>query len=518
MKVAFLVDNPLRDLPGLVLVACRLAREGCAVYLTPMNLAYYNRCEEILRLSPNFVVANYLRINNTAFLDQMRQLDIPVGILDTEGGVLVSCESYLKSVDVLFPYFRSVAAYFSWGPKLANFLIERGAYIPGQALVTGSPRHDFYVTPWNQAARESNPLVASYSRPIILLNSNFPIINPAFQTAANEKEMLVKQHGFTPEDAENICKTQKQAMVDFAQIANTLAREFPQVSVIYRPHPFESEDAYKALLEKRSNLHLVKKGTVDSWILQSACVVQRGCSTAIEAGIAGIPTFSPLWVPMHLVQQSAEAVSVPSANIEELVESVRAVLDGKFVIPQSVKNNLEQVLETWFYRCDGQAHDRVAEGILSKLNSVSFMAPPLASMRKVFQSQMAFTLRERIKGALGSFLGLSPTWSWVNFRKGQSSKVGKGPGVVQRWLAFWGFLLGMPRHHPWFKPYHGQWPQTDVWRNGPKAFKLEEVDQIVNCIRASAKGTFDGVQVAACQPGQDFVFGDHAGASVKIHS
>jgi len=38
MRIALIVDNPLRDLPGLVLVAAHLVNAGATVDLVPMNL------------------------------------------------------------------------------------------------------------------------------------------------------------------------------------------------------------------------------------------------------------------------------------------------------------------------------------------------------------------------------------------------------------------------------------------------------------------------------------------------
>ena len=76
---------------------------------------------------------------------------------------------------------------------------------------------------------------------------------------------------------------ERQAMHDMAAAANHIAQQFPQATVVYRPHPFERVETYESLLEKRDNLHLLKIGTVEGWILRAAVIVHRNSTTAIEA-------------------------------------------------------------------------------------------------------------------------------------------------------------------------------------------------------------------------------------------
>ena len=56
-RIALLVDNPYRDLPGLVLVAWRLCQNSATCYLVPMNL----QRGELWPLVPDFVLLNHFR-------------------------------------------------------------------------------------------------------------------------------------------------------------------------------------------------------------------------------------------------------------------------------------------------------------------------------------------------------------------------------------------------------------------------------------------------------------------------
>ena len=87
-KVCLVVDNPLRDLPGCILLSTSLVSMNYKVYLVPHNLVFRNNFSELLGINPDFVVLNYLRKNNDHIAEALIKCKIPFSVLDTEGGVL----------------------------------------------------------------------------------------------------------------------------------------------------------------------------------------------------------------------------------------------------------------------------------------------------------------------------------------------------------------------------------------------------------------------------------------------
>jgi len=359
MKIALVVDNPYRDLPGLVLLAARLCRDGATCFLVPMN-----RSEQLWMLAPDVVLLNYLRANNEATARRLLELGIKVAVLDTEGGVLASTQHYAKTLAPDRSSYQGVSCYFSWGPKLADYLVEQGIYTREQIAVTGSPRSDFYAPAWRQAALDCSAHVEKYPRPLVLVNGNFPVANPRFQTVEEEARMLVESFGFDRNVVVKWQSTAQRAMHELSALCNSLATKFPEVTFVYRPHPFERSDTYGELLDNLPNLHLVKTGTVDGWILRASAVIQRACSTAIEAAIAGVPAISPAWIPTAIPMPTAEAVSVPYETEEALVSALKSILAGSFEWPAASRRALDEVISDWFYKVDGRAHERVAARLL----------------------------------------------------------------------------------------------------------------------------------------------------------
>src|SRR5438552_18806533 len=113
--IGLIVDNPKRDLDGLVLVSRELAIRGTSSALVPM----YQQGVEITLLGLNAVVINYARPNNRALIEGYKAMGLSVFVLDTEGGVLSRSGSDYPATWA--PRFREselgplIDGYFFWG-------------------------------------------------------------------------------------------------------------------------------------------------------------------------------------------------------------------------------------------------------------------------------------------------------------------------------------------------------------------------------------------------------------------
>ena len=362
-RVAIVVDNPIRDLTGLVLLAAGLAERGAACHLVPMHVQE----QELRSLAPDAVVLNYLRPTNLPLARQLLEAQVAVFVLDTEGGVVESPDAYGRTLTSDAQVRAGVAAWCAWGPELADFGVAAGWFSRDQTVITGAPRFDLYADPWRAAAPELAQALTDggSDEPLILINSNFPIVNPRFSTVEAEGEMLVRDFGWTVERFEQTQEVQEQSMRELVAVAHALARSH-RATVVYRPHPFERIETYEPLLHGPPNLHLRREGGVDGWILQASAVVQRSCTTAIEAAISGVPALSPRWVPAVVEMEAAERVSVPCESIDELDEHVALALRGELQPSDAVSRALDDTIRRWFTAIDGRAHDRVADVVLDR--------------------------------------------------------------------------------------------------------------------------------------------------------
>jgi len=475
-RVALIVDNPYRDLPGLVLVAYRLCHEGVTCYLVPFNL----QNNEIWFLNPDFVLLNYLRRNNESLAEILAQIGICFGVLDTEGAVLQSIDSFARTMATDQSVREKTSVFCSWGPGFVEHARSAGWYGADQMAVTGSPRFDYYAAPWREAALGAASGERYCGSDLVLVNGNFPIANPQFQSREAEVEMYVKHFGMNRGEVLAIQQAQECTMTELTGLVNHLAVRFPTVSFVYRPHPFENLSRYKQLLKQLENLHLIKAGTVDAWILRSRTVIQRSCSTAIEAAIAGRPALSPAWIPAN-VQPLAECVSVQCRSEDDLMQTLQSILEDRFQPCAAIGDRLTHLIEDWFFKIDGKAHERVADCILRSLPDDG-ASIRLQKCREMAYSGGQTSSRSRLRGRLANALGVSVHWSF------------------RRWA-------DVMRDFSW-------WDRSEKYFDAQQVRSL--VDAIQACSRDGSNSPLRKVNVQSAQERGDYHFGYLQGRSVTI--
>lgn len=363
-KIALFVGDHTRDLPGLVLLAWELCRRGATCYLVP----YRKGQEEVWALAPDFVLLNVMRPNQVRQTRQFIEAGIQFGLLDTEGVVWSSMDEYTQTLWEDWELSHMANCICLWGPKVAEHTLSAGAFTKEQSFVTGSPRFDFYVEPLSSVYKNLEN-AASGKRKSVLLNTNFTIANAGHLPYPEVIDAHVDTYGYSREETLGWYKNGLQAIDSMSDLANNLANDFPEIDVIVRPHQEERIATYKEKLSQKSNIKLTNAGYVAPWILSAVAVIQRSCTTAVEAALAGIPAFSPQWIPAACYYPIPESVSDPIVNYDDLRSSLRALLDGKYVVPNGIKGRIGSVTEDWFNRIDGRAYQRVADAILDSLSA-----------------------------------------------------------------------------------------------------------------------------------------------------
>ncbi len=427
MKVNIIVDNPARDLSGVVLTAYRLCQMKIDVSLTSAHLMLH----ETLPLLPDLVLGNFLRSvpAKEEFYRQLGYARIRHLILDTEGGVFPNPDKMLETLTKDMAIRSKVSAYCFWGEEMAEHARENNWFQDKQIVITGCPRFDFYHPRWRQAAlgigrhlhwADEDP---ADNRPIVMLNGNFSFGNPKFCTAEEQLNMEAKYYSVSREKFRVQQETQMAALREMCKITNDLATKFPQVRFVYRPHPFEGGEIYEELLDDRDNIEFNRSGTVDTWIARSSAVIQRGCTTGIEAGMAGVPTLQPEWVPPWEPKPVVDRCSVRCETPAQLEQNLRQILEGSFVIPEEIHAQLKSVIKTVFHKIDGNSFERVAAIVRKKLSkkTIQTKAYQKKKRRKAYAAyyqtrrpydepmpSVKLEIRHALYGALTRLLNITP--------------------------------------------------------------------------------------------------------------
>ena len=344
----------------MVLTALELSRRGAVCHLVPANIA----AREVWALAPDFLLLNYFRRSNEGLARGAMAAGIDVGLLDTEGGVWSDVDSYTELLWPDVTLRHAARGVCVWGNAMAAELVARGIFRARQVTVTGCPRFDVYHPSWRSVVTADDQ---PSPRARVLVNTNFSTVNPRFTSVEQKMETSRRNFGWSDERVSELLRTETLAIAAMIDLVRRLAHDLPSVDLVVRPHPFERPEPYREALHALPSVTVDNAGGVEAQICRAAAVIQRSCTTGIEAGFAGTPTLSPLWVPAPFEMPAAEAVSMPCDSYAQLRDVLGAIVAGEWEVPTAVADAIATVTHDWFHRRDGQSHRRVADVVMNEL-------------------------------------------------------------------------------------------------------------------------------------------------------
>jgi surface carbohydrate biosynthesis protein len=371
-RVCLIVDNPLRDLDGLVLAAWQLAARGIEAILVPM----YDQGFDVPALAADAVVLNYLRPNNVDLVRSYRQRGMRIIIMDTEGAAGRTPDDFARYA-LAGGDMDLVDAYCTWGNGQHQSLLRSGALAPERLHVTGCPRYDFCASPWHEAL-EPPSLAPGY----ILINTNFPTVNPRFSKGAGSERQAMVAAGAEPDFADAYIDSARHAMDGMLSLVSHLCNVFPDVQFVLRPHPFESMTPYGALGAHR-NFCLRQEGTSLQWLRHAAALIHLNCSTAVEAFMLGCEPISPAWLNSDYIEmQAPSAVSSHAGDLDTMTSLITRILSGApKPADASLTASRATLVDNVYHAIDGQAGARLARCIETTLASPARSYHPAPSHR-----------------------------------------------------------------------------------------------------------------------------------------
>ncbi|UPK02113.1 surface carbohydrate biosynthesis protein [Bradyrhizobium sp. 170] len=356
--VCLIVDNPLRDLEGLVLLGRQLAAKGVTATLVPM----YEQGFDVPALRPDMVLVNYTRPNNADLIKSYKRAGILVGVLDTEGIGGKNPDQFAEMVKSV-GCTDLVDLYCVWGQAQHAAFLRRGTVPAALLRATGCPRYDFCASPW-RAALPKPSVEPGY----VLINTNFPVANPRFSDGSSDEEETMVQAGFSREFARQFVIDARKAYRSVLETSTRLAKHFTDVQFVLRPHPFENIASYDALAEL-PNFHVRQDGTSLEWISGARLLIHQNCSTAIEATMLKVEPLSMEWFNTPSLRlDAATQVSRGAESESDLIELVQQRLDGRLPpITAETEQFRQQIISDLFTAVDGANSSRVTTAVLDAI-------------------------------------------------------------------------------------------------------------------------------------------------------
>ena len=149
--------------------------------------------------------------------------------------------------------------------------------------VTGNPRFD----------KMPKPKISLAKKPI-LITSRFGDIIP-------DQDIEIIEHitklGFNKEPEhlhmfEEMNQYNKLLFKKYKEMVIDIIKTFPDKEFIFRPHPSEALKYWIDTLKNFNNVRVTKEHDIKHWLERSSLHIHNGCTTAIEAYLASVPTIS----------------------------------------------------------------------------------------------------------------------------------------------------------------------------------------------------------------------------------
>jgi surface carbohydrate biosynthesis protein len=373
MKIGIVLDNPRRELDGVLLIAHHLVRRGHSVFVMPM----YQQGYDVPWLELDVIIVNYARPNNRDFLATCHELGTSVVVLDNEGSVVPDDRTqtpYGPDAIRANDLGQFIDHYLFWGERQHEHFRRRSPIPEGRLHVTGCPRYDFCHPRWQSTL--TYPL-SHY----VLTNSNFSAVNPLF-TGSVEKELKQFLRVGWDEGETRAHLAETTAMLGrYLDTLQALAEANPQRQFLLRPHPFEDSSLYERRFASHDNVRVDGTGSVMRMIRNATCTVHLNCQTAIETLLMGKLPLSIEYINTERSRQRyalPSAVSWPAGNFAQLNDIIQAPEEYLKQMPAAAL--FQQHIRPLFHENDGLAASRVAD--IAEIAQ----RPPKAAVRRLARS------------------------------------------------------------------------------------------------------------------------------------
>ncbi len=355
----------------------------------------YEQQFDLFSIKPDIVVFNYVRKNNSNLITALHSCGIEIVILDTEGNPLIPIRGVLERIAAL-NIEQCITKYLLWGPEQYSSFKESGIINANKLVITGCPRYDFAAYPLR--ATLSNPIPFS---DYILVNTNFPTINPKFTKGIADEEKTMRMLGYDNELVKEITSKIIENFQAFIDRLRSIIDENPQLVFVLRPHPFERGETYGTLI-KSENLFIYDQGTSISAINNCRLFLHaQDCSTAYEALMIGKPivslkNFMPCVTLDNFPPDDYSFLPKTEADLLQFFSN-RATVSTSNINSDSFGHQKEEVIRANYYKLDGNSALRAAAEIDSiQVNRKPWQQGVQSGFKRIFQIIIGYTVYQAL--------------------------------------------------------------------------------------------------------------------------
>jgi surface carbohydrate biosynthesis protein len=398
LHIGFVIDHPGRDLPAAAMIVHAAVKKGHRVSVIPM----YEQALDVPLLALDALVVNYARPTNLELVRAYAAQGIAVFVLDNEGGIM--SEQGANSPNELARYIREsgyaevLAGYFFWGSRPFDAALANNA-MPGERLhLTGCPRYDLASERWSA-------LLSYPRRDYILINTNFPLLNPLFSLSRAKERQTAINVGWSDKYVDDVATDTRGILDGLLKLIPELARSNPDRTFLVRPHPFENPELYTSRFHGIGNVIIDGRGSVLNAARNAACVLHVNCGSSVEAAMLRRVPISLEFLNTDLMRRHSplpHAISWKASSVADLDRALKHTreIEQEF----DFRSVHRKYIYPWFHENDGRACDRIVD-VVERSSRTSPWSSRAALRQSLRASRRRNSAGQRLQAVLANAVG-----------------------------------------------------------------------------------------------------------------
>lgn len=388
-------ETQSRELDAKLLLACFAAERGFPVIVGSKKEIY----RRLGALPRSIFLSKSLTNRNRRLYDVLGALGHRLVCGDEEALIYFSPESYLNS-KVGEEAFRKAEMLLAWGPENAEIWRSYRGYHGAPIHATGNPRVDLLRPELRTYFDEEAQKIRGRFGRFVLVNTNFSRINHHYPRLSHQRSILEDKNateGRPWELAAGFAAHKKALFESFLEMVKFLARSFPDVTIVVRPHPSENHGPWREAGAGCRNLHVVYEGNAIPWLRAAEVMVHNGCTTAVETYLLGgqAVAYQPITSDLYDLSLANE-LSVQTFDLETLKTQIAAGLAGTLGLDSARAAAQRKLIERHVTALDGPF---ASERIVDALEAFAAEDRDRPALARVLRARLRLALRSVRKRA-----------------------------------------------------------------------------------------------------------------------
>ena len=228
------------------------------------------------------------------FYKELKSRGFLIAINEEEGLVTYSDDMYID-MRVSQRSLSVIDHIYCWGDENKSILSKVYPEYSSKLFSTGSPRFDLLKSPLAEIYSQESSYIHAHYQSYFLCCTCFSSINHFDKNLDYLQSLIDKKTLRTQNSIDNFLRYQKVKSITldtYLESIRSVALNFPDRTIVIRPHPSENTEIYSSLASEFPNVFVETRFSVHPWILHCSALIHHYCTTSIEALCADIPRYA----------------------------------------------------------------------------------------------------------------------------------------------------------------------------------------------------------------------------------